>query len=61
MRVFLGWLRGERGHCGMVAIPTMEEEDARRPSRACPFCDDATQWHIARGLALQVTDGAGLI
>jgi transposase len=28
MRVFLGWLRGERGHCGMVAIPTMEEEDA---------------------------------
>ena len=29
MRVFLGWLRGERGHCGMVAIPTMEEEDAR--------------------------------
>src|SRR5215471_8544726 len=25
--------RGERGHCGMVAIPTMEEEDARRPSR----------------------------
>src|SRR5258706_12844248 len=33
MRVFLGWLRGERGHCGMVAVPTMEEEDARRPSR----------------------------
>src|SRR5512147_257477 len=24
----LGWLRGERGHCGMVAIPTSEEEDA---------------------------------
>src|SRR6202521_4330611 len=33
IRVFLGWLRGERGHCGMVAIPTMEDEDARRPSR----------------------------
>lgn len=33
MRVLLGWLRGERGHCGMVAIPTVEEEDARRPSR----------------------------
>src|SRR6202795_1264775 len=33
MRVFLGWLRSERGHCGMVAIRTMEEEDARRPSR----------------------------
>lgn len=33
MRVFLGWLRGERGHCGMVAIPTREEADAKRPSR----------------------------
>jgi transposase len=33
MRVFLGWLRGERGHCRMVAIPTLAEEDARRPSR----------------------------
>jgi transposase len=33
MRVFLGWLRGERDHCGMVAIPTIEEEDAKRPSR----------------------------
>lgn len=33
MRVFLGWLRGERGHCSMVAIPTLDEEDAKRPSR----------------------------
>src|SRR5512147_480853 len=33
MRVVLGWLRGERGNCGMVAIPTSEEEDAKRPSR----------------------------
>jgi transposase len=33
MRVFLGWLRGERGHCSMVAIPSLEEEDAKRPSR----------------------------
>lgn len=33
MRVFVGWLRGERGHCGMVAIPTIEDEDAKRPSR----------------------------
>jgi transposase len=33
MRVLVGWLRGEPGHCGMVAIPTMEEEDTRRPSR----------------------------
>src|SRR6266568_6525555 len=33
MRAFLGWLRGEKRHCSMVAIPTIEEEDARRPSR----------------------------
>jgi len=32
-RVFLGWLRGERGHCTMVAVPTIEQEDAKRPSR----------------------------
>ena len=32
-RVFLGWLRGERGHCVMVAVPTIEQEDAKRPSR----------------------------
>jgi transposase len=32
-RVFLGWLRGERGHCSMVAVPTIDEEDAKRPSR----------------------------
>jgi len=33
LRVFLGWLRGEPGHCRMVAVPTIEEEDAKRPSR----------------------------
>src|SRR3982074_1527466 len=32
-RVFLGWLRGERDHCKMVAIPTIKEEDAKRPNR----------------------------
>ena len=32
-RAFLGWLRGERGHCSMAAVPTLETEDARRPSR----------------------------
>src|SRR4051794_32377242 len=31
-RAFLGWLRGERGHCTMAAIPTAEEEDAKRPT-----------------------------
>jgi transposase len=33
LRALLGWLRGEKRHCSMVAIPTIEEEDARRPSR----------------------------
>lgn len=33
MRAFLGWLRGEAKHCSMAAIPTMEEEDAKRPNR----------------------------
>ena len=33
MRAFLGWLRGEKRHCSMAAIPTIEEEDAKRPNR----------------------------
>jgi transposase len=32
-RGFLGWLRGERGHCTMARIPTIAEEDAKRPNR----------------------------
>jgi transposase len=32
-RVFMGWLRGEADHCRMVSIPTLEEEDAKRPNR----------------------------
>jgi transposase len=32
-RALLGWLRGEPRHCQMAAIPTVEEEDAKRPSR----------------------------
>src|SRR5450432_2007484 len=32
-RAFLGWLRGERDHCKMVAIPTIKDEDAKRPTR----------------------------
>jgi transposase len=32
-RAFLGWLRGEPKHCSMAAIPSIEDEDARRPSR----------------------------
>jgi transposase len=33
MRALLGWLRGEPRHCRMVQIPTLEQEDARRPAR----------------------------
>jgi transposase len=32
-RAFVGWLRGETDHCSMAAIPTLEEEDAKRPNR----------------------------
>jgi len=32
-RVFIGWLRGEPDHCHMAAIPTLAEEDAKRPNR----------------------------
>lgn len=33
MRAFLGWLRGEKRHCQMCHVPSLEEEDARRPGR----------------------------
>jgi transposase len=32
-RAFIGWLRGEPDHCHMAAIPTLEQEDAKRPTR----------------------------
>ena len=32
-RGFWGWLRGERGHCSMARVPTIAEEDAKRPNR----------------------------
>src|SRR5215210_961182 len=32
-RAFLGWLRGEPDHCSMAAVPTLEQEDAKRPNR----------------------------
>lgn len=33
MRVLLGWLRGEPGHCTMAIVPRIEDEDAKRPTR----------------------------
>jgi hypothetical protein len=32
-RAFLGWLLGGLNHCKMVAIPTLAQEDAKRPNR----------------------------
>lgn len=32
-RAFLGWLRGEPEHCSMAATPSLQEEDAKRPTR----------------------------
>ena len=32
-RAFLGWLRGERDHCKMLWIPTLTDEDSKRPNR----------------------------
>ena len=33
MRGFIGWLRGEAEHCRMVAVPSIEAEDAKIPHR----------------------------
>ncbi len=33
MRAFIGWLRGEVEHCRMVAVPSIEAEDAKIPHR----------------------------
>ena len=32
-RGFLGWLRGERGHCSMARVSPIAEENAKRPNR----------------------------
>ncbi|RWP38389.1 hypothetical protein [Mesorhizobium sp.] len=33
MRAFLGWMRGEKRHCSIAAVPTLEQGGARRPNR----------------------------
>jgi transposase len=33
LRAFLGWLRGEARQCSMAAVPSLAEEDGRRPCR----------------------------
>jgi transposase len=32
-RAYLGWLRGEPHHCSMATVPTLDERDAKRPTR----------------------------
>jgi transposase len=39
-RGFLGWLRGERGHCKMVAVPTLAEEEIE----PCPMWPTHNRW-----------------
>jgi hypothetical protein len=40
-----GWRRGERRHCRMVALPTREAEDGKRPLRERDrLVTDATRW-----------------
>jgi hypothetical protein len=52
-RAFLGWLRGERDHCKMVAIPTTKDEDAKRPNRERHACGlFAAQARPLGGIAL---------
>ncbi|WP_119390454.1 IS110 family transposase [Taklimakanibacter lacteus] len=33
LRGFLGWLRGEAKHCSMAQIPSIAQEDLKRPNR----------------------------
>ena len=33
MRAYVGWLRGEAEHCRIVAVPSIEAEDAKTPHR----------------------------
>src|SRR5438128_2648755 len=43
-RGFLGWLRGERGHCSMARVPTIAEEDAKRPNLKAILVYDVSRW-----------------
>lgn len=65
MRALLGWLRGEAKHCSMVAIPTVAEEDGKRPNREHQYLSEesgsiasrikaALARHGVRGLRLRM-------
>jgi transposase len=57
MRALLGWLRGERRHCRMVAIPSTEEENARRPSREREALIDERTRFLNRIKSLMILHG----
>ncbi len=57
LRVFMGWLRGEPGHCGMVAVPTIDEEDAKRPHRERENLVGERTWIVNRMKAALVRLG----
>ena len=56
-RAFLGWLRGEIKHCSMAAVPTLSEEDARRPSRVHEHLVDERTRLVSRMKAVMVRLG----
>jgi len=58
-RGFLGWLRGERKHCSMVAIPTREEEDGKRPLRERETLTADTTRLVNRMKSLLAVQGIG--
>jgi transposase len=57
LRALLGWLRGEPKHCSMVAIPTVEEEDGKRPLRERETLIAEVTRLINRMKSLLVTQG----
>jgi transposase len=57
MRALLGWLRGEAKHCSMAAIPTLAEEDARRPNREHQYLSEEHTSIVSRIKAALVRHG----
>jgi transposase len=57
MRGVLGWLRGEAKHCSMVKVPTLAEEDARRPSREHEYLTGERTRLVCRLKAAMVRHG----
>ena len=61
MRALLGWLRGEAKHCSMVKIPTLAQEDAKRPSRELEYLTGERTSLVSRIKAALVRNGFGKV